>query len=79
MQPNKHLHHGETEKKSGKQPTIECSLNRIKFSGVKHSVGKVIPHTSLGWQKAPCEFGRTFYTLILQTLMYELHPQLGYV
>ena len=29
---------------SGKQPTVDCTLEPIQRSGVKHSVGKVIPY-----------------------------------
>ena len=31
----------------------------IQRSGIKHSVGKVIPHSNLGRQEAPCEFGHS--------------------
>ena len=34
---------------------IDCSLKPIKRFGVKHSVGKVIPNTSLGRQETPCK------------------------
>ena len=43
-QPHKHLRHGKWKRNSGKQPTIDCTLEPILRSGVKHSVGKVIPH-----------------------------------
>ena len=32
---------------SGKQPTVDCILEPIEPSGVKHSVGKVIPQSNL--------------------------------
>ena len=44
---------------SGTQPTIDCFLKPIKRSGVKHSVGKVIPHPSLGRQETPYKLGRS--------------------
>ena len=30
-----------------KQPTVDCTLKPFQCSGVKHSVGKVIPHSNL--------------------------------
>ena len=38
---------------SGKQPTVDCTLNPIQRSGVKHSVGKVIPYSIIGRQETP--------------------------
>ena len=42
-----------------KQPTVDCSLEPIQRSGVEHSVGRVIPHSNPGWQKTPCQLGRS--------------------
>ena len=38
---------------SGKQPTFDCTLEPIERSGVKHSVGKVIPQSNLSRQERP--------------------------
>ena len=38
---------------SVEQPTVDCSLKPIQRSGVKHSVGKVIPQTNQGRQETP--------------------------
>ena len=40
--PHKHLRHGKR-----KQPTVNCILKPIQRSGLKHSVGRVIPHSNL--------------------------------
>ena len=45
-QPHKHLRHRKLKK-----PTVECTLDPIQCSGVKHSAGKVIPHSN------PCKLG----------------------
>ena len=59
-----------TEKhNSGKQPTVDCSFKLINRSGVKHSVGKVIPHRSRGQHAGDTLQIGTFYTLILRTTM----------
>ena len=36
---------------SGKQPTVDCTLIPIQRSGVKHSVGKVIPQSNQSRQE----------------------------
>ena len=38
---------------------FDWSLKPIERSDVKHSVGKVIAHTSLGRQETPCKLGRS--------------------
>ena len=44
---------------SGKQPTVDCTLELIQLSGVKHRVGKVILHSNLGRQERPSKLGRS--------------------
>ena len=39
-----------------KQPTVDCTLKHIQYSGVKQNVWNVIPHTNLGRQKTPSYF-----------------------
>ena len=51
-------------------------IKPIQHSGVKHSVGKVSPHSNIGRQDTPCKFGM-FNTLILRTPMDQLWPQFG--
>ena len=38
---------------SGKPPMVDCTLEPIQCSGVKHSVGKVISQSNLSWQERP--------------------------
>ena len=41
-QPHKYLRHGKQMKhNSGKQPTVDCALERIQRSGIKYTVGKI--------------------------------------
>ena len=48
LQPHKHLHHRKLKKTHpGIQPTVDCTLEPIQHSGVKHSIGKVIPDLNL--------------------------------
>ena len=59
-QQQKHLRDGKQKKTNlVKQPTIDCVLIPIYRSGVKHSVGKVIPLMSLGRQEKPRKLGRS--------------------
>ena len=44
-QPHKHLRHRKREHNSGKQQTVDGTIELIKHSSVKHSVGKVIART----------------------------------
>ena len=59
---------------SGKQPTVVFTLEPIQRSGVKHSVGKVIPHSNLGRQETPCKL---FPHLDRSNSSGELRPQHG--
>ena len=60
LQSYKHLRLRKKRKhNSGKQPTVDCSLEPIHRSGVKHSVGKVIPQSNLSWQERPSKLGRS--------------------
>ena len=43
---------------SGKQPTVDCIPEPIQRSGIKHSVGKVIPHSNLRRQGTCYKLGR---------------------
>ena len=49
--PHMQLRHGKLKKNSRKHPTVDCSLKPIQHSGVKRSIGKVVPHTNLGQQE----------------------------
>ena len=40
-------------------PTVDCSLEPIQRSDVKHSVGKVIPHSNLSRQEKSSKLGRS--------------------
>ena len=42
---------------SGKQPTVNCTLEPIQRFGVEHSEGKVIPHSNLSRQERPSKLG----------------------
>ena len=44
---------------SGKLRTVDCTLEPIQRSSIKHSVGKAIPHSNLGQQETPCKLGRS--------------------
>ena len=49
--PHKHMRHGKLKKhNSEKQPTVDCTLEPIQRSGVKHSVRKVITQSNLSRQ-----------------------------
>ena len=48
-----------TKHNSGKQPRVDYTHEHIQRSGIKHSVGKVIPHSNLGQQETPCKLGRS--------------------
>ena len=62
-QPHKHLRHRKLKRHySGKLPTVDCTLEQILRSGVKHSVGKVFPHSNLRGQEKPNKFGRSTST-----------------
>ena len=41
----------------GSSATVDCTLEFIQCSSIKHSVGKVILHSSLGQQEIPCKLG----------------------
>ena len=43
--------------KSGKQPTVDCTLEPIQRTGIKHSVGKVIPQSNLSREGRPSKLG----------------------
>ena len=43
----------------GKQQTVDYTLEPIQRSGVKHSLGKVIPHSNLSRQGRPSKLGRS--------------------
>ena len=54
-QPNKHLRHRKLKKTqlNNKQPTDDCTLERIHHFGVRHRVEKDIPHSNLSRQERP--------------------------
>ena len=39
------------------QPMVDCTLESIQPSRIKHSVGKVIPQLNLSWQERPSKLG----------------------
>ena len=56
---------------SRKHPPVDCTLEPIQRSGVKHCVGKVIPHSNLGGQETSCKLRRsTPWYLKLQFMNY---------
>ena len=55
-QPHKQIGHGKLKKTHLREaPAVDCTLEPIQRSGIKHSVGKVIPHSNLGRQETPCK------------------------
>ena len=51
---------------SWKQPTVDCTLEPIQRSGVKHCIGKVIPDSNFSRQERPSKLGRStpwYFTL----------------
>ena len=58
-QPHKHLRHGKNETQThGNNQRLTALLNPSNVP-VSNSVGKVIPHRSLGRQETPCRLGRS--------------------
>ena len=55
----KHLSHWKIKHNSGKHPTVDCALEPIPRSLVKHSVGKVIPHSNLSRRERLSKFARS--------------------
>ena len=58
-QPHRHLLYGKlknTTQRSNQQLTAPLNPSNVSVS---NSVGKVIPHTSLGYQETPCILGRS--------------------
>ena len=39
--------------------TLDCTIEPIQHSGIKHSVGKVIPHSNLSRHETPYKLGRS--------------------
>ena len=56
-QSHEHLRHGKRKHNSGKQPAVDCTLEPIQRSGIKHSVRKVIPHSNLTRHERPSKLG----------------------
>ena len=57
-QPYMHLRRGKRKHNPGKQSTVDCILEPIQRSGVKHSVKKFIPHSNLNRQERPSKFSK---------------------
>ena len=54
-----------------KQPTADCTLEPIQLSGVKNSVGKVIPQSNLSRQERPSKLGRSTPWYVKLQRMFE--------
>ena len=59
-QPHNHMRHGKLKKtNSGKQPTVDSTLEPIQRSGFKYSVRTVIPQSNLNRKERPSKLGRS--------------------
>ena len=73
-----------TKYHSGKQPTVDCTLEPIQRSGVKHGVRKVIPHSNLSRQETQVPQGipqgtKKGYVPVIADVYYTYRDQRKYM